>query len=194
MLLNLFWHQYSCKSFKKIEAYYFSFRSSRTDSSSGAGYTLQNNNNKNLCRKYVEAWIGSWLYPHAVGSIYCVADIGEEPREARPPIRFALNLVSAAFTSVVLHRDVNSRANAAFIIFAPDFPLVRILFASYLPERNWNLNFVAKRRPVRPEKIFFKAFPTSYRRDQTNGTPLIWKSESATLLYFIIRYVKRRKV
>ena len=138
MLRNLFWHQYSCKSFKKIEAYYFSFRSSRTDSSSGAGYTLQNNNNKNLCRKYVEAWIGPWLYPHAVGSIYCVADIGEEPREARPPIRFALNLVSAAFTSVVLHRDVNSRANAAFIIFAPDFPLVRILFASYLPERNWS--------------------------------------------------------
>ena len=194
MLLNLFWHQYSCKSFKKIEAYYFSFRSSRTDSSSGAGYTLQNNNNKNLCRKYVEAWIGPWLYPHAVGSIYCVADIGEEPREARPPIRFALNLVSAAFTSVVLHRDVNSRANAAFIIFAPDFPLVRILHHICPREIEVNLNFVAKRRPVGPEKIFFKAFPTSYRRDQTNGTPLIWKSESATLLYFIIRYVKRRKV
>ena len=48
----------------------------------------------------------------------------------------AAKLVNAAFTSVVLHRDVNSRANVAFIIFAPDFPLVRILFASYLPERN----------------------------------------------------------
>ena len=78
--------------FEKIEAYYFSFKSSRTDSSSRAGYTLQNNNNKNLCRKHVEAWIVSWLCPHAVGSIYCVADIGEGPREARPPIRFALNL------------------------------------------------------------------------------------------------------
>ena len=27
-----------------------------------------------------------------LGSIYCVVDIGEVPREARPPIRFALNL------------------------------------------------------------------------------------------------------